>query len=91
MSLFGATSQPSTSVGFSFGTPSSTGTGFGGFGATQVGSTPNKPLFGTTSFGSGFGAATTSTATGTVFGFGAKTTAASSFGRWLKYDYIFAY
>ncbi|XP_020616032.1 nuclear pore complex protein Nup54-like [Orbicella faveolata] len=80
MSLFGATSQPSTGVGFSFGTPSSTATGFGAFGASQVGSTTNKPLFGTTSFGTGFGATTTTAATGTVFGFGAKTTASSTFG-----------
>lgn len=91
MSLFGATSQPSTGVGFSFGTPSSTATGFGAFGMSQVGSTTNKPLFGTTSFGTGFGATTTTTATGTVFGFGAKTTASSTFGGWLNYVYMSAY
>ncbi|XP_058960768.1 nucleoporin p54 [Pocillopora verrucosa] len=82
MSLFGAVSQPSTGVGFSFGTPSSTTTGFGAFGVSQQGNTANKPLFGTTSFGTNtaasFGAATTTT--GSVFSFGAKTTASSSLG-----------
>lgn len=89
MSLFGASSQPSTGGGFTFGTPSSTGTAFGAFGASQAGNTPNK-LFGTTSFGTGFGAATT-TASGSVFGFGAKTTASSSFGMPIEYPHMFTY
>ena len=91
MSLFGAVSQPSTGVGFSFGTPSSTTTGFGAFGVSQQGNTANKPLFGTTSFGTNtaasFGAATTTT--GSVFSFGAKTTASSSLG--IFEDYFFSH
>ena len=91
MSLFGAVSQPSTGVGFSFGTPSSTTTGFSAFGVSQPGNTANKPLFGTTSFGTNtaasFGAATTTT--GSVFSFGAKTTASSSLG--IFEDYFFSH
>ena len=83
MSLFGTPSQPSTGGGFTFGTPSSIGTGFGAFGTSQ--NTPNK-LFGTTSFGTSFGAATTTASCpGSVFGFGAKTTASSSFGMNINY------
>lgn len=88
MSLFGASSQPSAGGGFTFGTPSSTGTAFGAFGANQAGNTPSK-LFGTTSFGTGFGTATT-TASGSVFGFGPKTTASSSFGMRINNAYMFA-
>ena len=91
MSLFGAVSQPSTGVGFSFGTPSSTTTGFSAFGVSQQGNTVNKPLFGTTNFGTNtaasFGAATTTT--GSVFSFGAKTTASSSLG--IFEDYFFSH
>jgi len=73
MSLFGTSSQPSSVGGFTFGTPSSTGTAFG-FGTSGATGTP--------SFG-GFGTASTAAAsTGSVFGtsFGVKTTASSTFG-----------
>ena len=91
MSLFGAVSQPSTGVGFSFGTPSSTAIGFSTFASSQQGNTANKPLFGTTNFGTNtaasFGAVPTTT--GSVFSFGAKTTASSTIGIFV--DYFFSH